>query len=96
MGKFCDPLTLHATEEYVFQWIITDFIRLNNVKYVRLGTNYLYEIHQTSQEIQTSLRHQICRNALFTSIQSDPDQNQEWLGWVGTKWLDKFGITNFS
>ena len=44
-----------------------------------------------------NLRQQICRKPLFTSTQSDPDRNQEWLGCVGTKWRkDKFGITNFS
>ena len=42
-----------------------------------------------------SLRQQICRKVLFTSIQSDTDQNQEWLGCVGKKWWDKFEITSF-
>ena len=38
---------------YVYQWIIPDSIRHNNVKYARWGTNYLYKIHQPPQEIQT-------------------------------------------
>ena len=41
-------------------------------------------------------RQQICRRAPFASFQSDPDQNQVWLGCIGAKWWDKFGITNFS
>ena len=49
-------------------------------------------LHKKSRQ---SLGKQICFKALFISIQSDPDQNQEWLGCVGTNWWDKFGITNF-
>ena len=47
-------------------------------------------LHKNSRQ---SLRQQICHKALFVAIQSDPDQQQ--LGCVGTKWWDKFGITNF-
>ena len=50
-------------------------------------------LHKKSRQI---LRQQICHKALFASIQSDPDPNQEWLGRIGAKWGDKFGITNFS
>ena len=34
-------------------------------------------LHMISRQ---RLRQQICRKMLFASIQSDPDQNQEWLG----------------
>ena len=57
-----------------------DLILHNNVKYARWGTNYLYK------KSRQNLRQQIYRKALFASILSDPDQNQEWLGCVGTKW----------
>ena len=50
-------------------------------------------LHKKSRQI---LRQQICHKALFASIQSDPDPNQEWLGRIGAKWGDKFGITNFT
>ena len=50
-------------------------------------------LHKKSRQ---SLGQQICRKALFTSIQLDPDHNQWWLGCVGTKWCDELGITNFS
>ena len=49
--------------------------------------------HKKSRQ---NLRQQICRKVLFKSIQLDLDQNQGWLGCVGTKWCDEFGITNFS
>ena len=49
-------------------------------------------LHKISRQ---RLRQQICRKVLLASIQSDPDQNQEWLGGINTKWWDKFGITNF-
>ena len=35
---------------------------------------------------KSRLRQQICCKALFASILSDPDQNQEWVGCVGIKW----------
>ena len=53
-------------------------------------------LHNKSRQ---KLRQQICRKALFASILSDPDQNQEWVGCVGTKWRldkDKFWIIKFS
>ena len=50
-------------------------------------------LHKKSRQI---LRQQICHKALFASIKSDPDPNQEWLGRIGTKWGDTFGITNLS
>ena len=53
----------------------------------------LINFHKKSRQ---NLRQQICRKVLFTSIQLDLDQNQGWLGCVGTKWCDEFGITNFS
>ena len=43
-------------------------------------------LHKKSRQ---NLRQQICRKAPFTSIQSDPDQNQAWPGCVGKKWWDK-------
>ena len=56
---------------HVFQWIFTNFIQHNKVKYARWGTNCLCEINQSPQKIQHRLRQQICRKALFGSIQSD-------------------------
>ena len=53
----------------------------------------LINLHKKSRQ---RLRQQICRKALFGSIQSDVNQNQEWLGCIGTNWWDNFGITNFS
>ena len=42
------------------------------------------------------VRQQIYGKALLTSIQPGPDHNREWLGCIGTKKGDKFGITSFS
>ena len=73
-----------------------DFIRHNHVKYARFETSSCIKFINLHKKFRQSLRQQICRKALFTSIQSDPDQNHEWLEWVGTMWWDKFRITNFS
>ena len=70
----------------VFQWIFPDFIRHNHMKYARRGTNFCIKFINLHKKSRQSLRQQICRKALFTSIQSDSDQNQEWLMCVGTKW----------
>ena len=43
-------------------------------------------LHKKSRQ---SWRQQICRKALFTSIQSDPHQKREWLGCVGTNKSDE-------
>ena len=76
--------------------IPVDFIRYNHVKYARFGTSSYVKFINPHKKSRQSLRQKICRKALFTSLQSDPDQNQEWLVWVVTKWWDKFRITNFS
>ena len=73
--------------------ISSDTITWNMPDGEPIGCIKFTNLHKKSRQI---LRQQICRKALFASIQSDPDQNQEWLGRIGTKWWDKFGITNFS
>ena len=65
-------------------WHIHDGEPTTCIKFINL--------HKKSRQ---SLRQQICHKVLFTSIQADPDDTHEWLGCVGTKWWDKFGIINF-
>ena len=51
MGKCCNPLQSGMSTSRVFHWILPDFIRYSNMKYLRWGTIYLNEIHQTSKII---------------------------------------------
>ena len=60
-----------------------------------MGNQLHVQIHQQRNPDRV-LRQQICCKVLFAAIQSYPDQNQNWLLCIGTKWYDKFGITNFS
>ena len=50
-GQMLWPSRIWDEHLHVFQWILPDFIQLNNMQYLRWGTIYLNKIHQASLEI---------------------------------------------
>ena len=81
----CIPVDFFPISSGIITWNMHDGEPTTCIKSINL--------HKKSRQ---SLRQQICRKVLFASIQSDPDQNQEWLGCVGSKWWDKFSTKNLS